>query len=141
MYVLGVFYNKADAMKYLGYAREKGLDKAYILNQYDLVDVSKSILNPDVKESVNEANQLIYTLQLMSTRNRLNINLVFAGLEGVIEFRADDGLYKYFYGEYETLSKAREALLLIKKSGYEDAFIRQIDGQVLSKIHERDHEI
>jgi outer membrane protein OmpA-like peptidoglycan-associated protein/tetratricopeptide (TPR) repeat protein len=131
LYVLGVFYNKADAEKYLGYVREKGLDKAYILNQYDLVDVSKSILNPDAKESVNQSNQLMYTLQLMSTRNRLNIHLVFAGLEGVTEFRTADGMYKYLYGEYETLAKAREALLLIKKSGYGDAFIKQIDGQDL----------
>lgn len=37
------------------------------------------------------------------------------------------GLYKYFYGEYRTLSKAKEALLFIKKSGYEDAFIREIN--------------
>lgn len=131
LYVLGVFYNKADALKYLGYAREKGLDKAYILNQYDLVDVSKSIINPDEKEPVDQEHQLIYTLQLIATRNQLNINLVFAGLEGVTELRTDDGLYKYFYGEYETLSKAREALLSIKKSGYKDAFIKQIDGQVL----------
>ena len=130
LYILGVFYNKADALKYLGYVREKGLDKAYIINQYDLASESKTVLSPDAKESVNQPKHLIYTIQIGATRNPVNIKRVFVGIEGVTEYRAEDGLYKYFCGEYETQSKAKEALLLIKKSGYEDAFIRQIDDQV-----------
>ena len=45
MYVLGVFYNKTDAMKYLDIAREKGFDNAYIVNHFDPNDESKAILN------------------------------------------------------------------------------------------------
>ncbi|HUX55945.1 MAG TPA: OmpA family protein [Bacteroidales bacterium] len=130
MYVLGLFYNKADALKYLGYAKEKGMDQAYILNQYDLDNESKAILNPDSKAISNQRNQLFYTVQLLATRNPLNISRIFDGLEGVSEIKADDGLFKYFYGEYKALSKAKEALLFIKKSGYEDAFIRTIEIQV-----------
>jgi outer membrane protein OmpA-like peptidoglycan-associated protein len=47
MYVLGVFYNRAEALKYLGYARDIGLNDAYIINQYDLDNMSKSILDPE----------------------------------------------------------------------------------------------
>lgn len=131
MYVLGVFYNKADALKYLGYAWEKGLDKAYILNQYDLDNESKAILNPDAKKvGINQVGQRVYTIQLKATRNPLNISRIFSGLEGVREIKDDDGYYKYFYGEYKALSKAKEALLSIKKLGYEDAFISDINVMI-----------
>jgi hypothetical protein len=56
----------------------------------------------------------------------VNINRIFNGLEGVNEIKADDGLYKYYYGEYQALSKAREELLSIKKLGFDDAFIRDL---------------
>jgi outer membrane protein OmpA-like peptidoglycan-associated protein len=128
LYVLGLFYNKADALKYLEYAREYGLDKAYILNQYDLDNESKAVLNPDAKMVANnQVGQRVYTVQVKATMNQLNISNIFIGLEGVREIKADDGFYKYFYGEYKELSKAKEALLFIKKSGYEDAFIREIN--------------
>jgi outer membrane protein OmpA-like peptidoglycan-associated protein len=127
MYVLGVFYNKADASKYLGLAREKGLDKASILNQYDLDNGSKSALNPGIKNESYQAGLNVYTIQLIATRNPLNIDRIFSGLEGITEIKADDGYFKYLYGEYEMLSKAKEALLAIKKSGYKDAFIRNLN--------------
>jgi outer membrane protein OmpA-like peptidoglycan-associated protein/tetratricopeptide (TPR) repeat protein len=127
MYVLGVFYNKIDALKYLEYTKEKGFDKAYVLNQYDLDNESKAILNPDVKrEALNRIDQRVYTIQLKASIYPLNMDRVFSGLEGVNEIRANDGLYKYYYGEYETLSRAKEALLSLKKSGYDDAFIRNL---------------
>jgi outer membrane protein OmpA-like peptidoglycan-associated protein len=128
MYVLGVFYNRADALKYLGYAREKGFDKAYILNQYDLENESRAVFNPDAdKVAINHTGQRVYTIQLLATRNPLNISRIFSGLEGVREIKANDGYYKYSYGEYKALSKAKEALLSIKKLGYEDAFIRDLN--------------
>ena len=37
MYVLGIFYNKNDASKYLDFAKEKGFKEAYIVNQYELI--------------------------------------------------------------------------------------------------------
>jgi len=130
MYVLGVFYNNKDALKYLGFARGKGLDEAYILNQYDLDNESKGIFNPDSMTNRKMESEWVYTVQLLATRNPVDINRVFVGLEGINEVKADDGLYKYYYGEYQAVSKAKEALLFIKKAGYEDAFIRQIEVRV-----------
>jgi hypothetical protein len=126
MYVLGVFYNKSDAQKYLIYLKENGLNQAYIVNQYELEKESKSNNDDNTKLSVSETNIPVYTVQVKATKNPLNISSVFTGIEGIREIKADDGFYKYFYGEFKTLSKAKEALLFIKKSGYEDAFIRQI---------------
>lgn len=127
MYVLGVFYNKIDALKYLQYAAEKGFKNAYVLNQYDLDNESKNILNADSKKlALIEGDQKVYTIQVKATRNPLNIDKIFSGLEGVNEIKASDGFYKYYYGEYKALSKAKEALINIKRLGYEDAFIRDL---------------
>ncbi len=130
MYVLGVFYNKSDALKYLGLAREKGLNEAYVINQYDL---DNEMNGNDIDGSVLKGNfetEWVYTVQLLATRNPVDINRVFVGLEGINEVRADDRLYKYYYGEYKAVSKAKEVLLSMKKAGYEDAFIRQIEIRV-----------
>lgn len=126
MYVLGVFYNKADALKYLGLAREKGLSEAYILNQYDLDNESKGIVNTNANAAGNLERTWVYTVQILATRNPVDISRIFSELEGVNEVKVD-GLHKYYYGEFKTLSKANEALLFIKKSGINDAFIRQIE--------------
>ncbi len=127
MYVLGVFYNKIDALKYLQYAAEKGFKNAYVLNQYDLDNESKSILNAESKKlALSKGDQKVYTIQVKATRNPLNIDKIFSGLEGVSETKASDGFFKYYYGEYKELSKAKEALLNIKRLGYEDAFIRDL---------------
>ena len=127
LYVLGAFYNKSDALKYQDYARKKGLDKSYILDQYDLENESEGISNPDeTKTDLNKSGQRVYTIQVKATRNQLNINKVFNGLDGVIEEKANDGFYKYYYGEFKTLLKAKEALLSVKNLGFEDAFIRNL---------------
>jgi outer membrane protein OmpA-like peptidoglycan-associated protein len=125
MYVIGVFYNKSDALKYLEYAREKGFDKAYISNQYELNSKSPSIRESDATASAM-TNQMVYTVQVKATKSPLKISLIFPGIEGITEIKTDDGFYKYYYGQYKSLSKAKEALEFIKKAGFEDAFIRQI---------------
>ncbi len=127
MYSLGVFYNKFDALKYLDFVREKGFGNAYILNQYELEKESNELINSDEKNAaLNKIDKDVWTIQLKATQNPLNIDQVFSDLEGVNEIRAGDGFYKYYYGEFITLSKAKEALLSLKKSGFDDAFIRNL---------------
>jgi len=127
MYVLGVFYNNADALKYLQYAREMKFDSAYILNQYELDNESKDNLTADQKKAVlDKIDKGIFTVQLKATNHALDIDRIFSGIEGVNEIKTSDGIYKYYCGKYMSLSKAKEALLAIKKAGYEDAFIRNL---------------
>ena len=127
MYVLGVFYNKTDALKYLNHAREMGFNKAYILNQYELDNESKNNLTSAEKKAVlSKIDHGIFTIQLKASKNPLDISRSFSGIVGVNEIKSDDGMYKYYCGEYATLSEAKEALLSIKRSGYEDAFIRNL---------------
>ena len=127
VYSLGVFYNKSEALKYLEYVKQKGFDKAYLLNQYELDFESRSMLNPEQKKTaLSKVDQSILTIQVKATKNALNINKVFSGLDGVNEIKANDGFYKYYYGEFTSLNKAKEALAMVKKMGFEDAFIRNL---------------
>jgi outer membrane protein OmpA-like peptidoglycan-associated protein len=127
VYALGVFYNKIEALKYLEYVKEKGFDKAYLLNQYELDDESKSLINSQQKKNaLSRVDQSALTIQLKATRNALDINKIFNGIEGVNEIKAPDGFYKYYYGEYTSVEKAKKDLESIKKLGFEDAFIRNL---------------
>ena len=125
LYALGVFYNRSDAVTYLAYLKENGLNDAYIINQYDLENDSEM----NITESAVGKSSLtrkVFTIQLKATRTPINIGVVFPGYQGVKEMVADDGLYKYTYGEYPTIAKAKDVLVEVKKD-FADAFIREIN--------------
>jgi outer membrane protein OmpA-like peptidoglycan-associated protein/tetratricopeptide (TPR) repeat protein len=127
MYVLGVFYSKTEAMKYLGYARGLGFNEAYVLNQYELDNEIKAGSTPEGRKIVlDDIDKEVYTIQLKATRNPLNISRVFPGISGVNETKSSDGFYRYYYGEYKSLLKAKEALLKMKLAGYDDAFVKNL---------------
>jgi len=101
------------------------------LQQIDLQLAQQELIESDSnqdakKTALNLIDPRVYTIQLKATQNPLNIDQMFRGLEGVNEFKSNDGLYKYYCGEYLSLSKAKEALLAIQKAGYKDAFIRNL---------------
>jgi outer membrane protein OmpA-like peptidoglycan-associated protein/tetratricopeptide (TPR) repeat protein len=121
LYILGLFYNKNDASKYLVYAKEKGFKDAYIVNQYEINKASKSLMNP-----VSDNRKIIYIIQLKATREPTNIDQ-FKGIDGVREIACDDGFYRYIYGEYNSFTKAKAALAPFLKLGYRDAFVRELN--------------
>jgi hypothetical protein len=123
LYALGVFFTKLDAQKYLSYVKESGLKNAYIVNQYDLENQTGTVTSP-ISGSITKTHK-VFTIQLKATKNRLSISSIFPGYQGVKEVLADDGFYKYIYGEFATITDAREILVSVKKE-FDDAFIREI---------------
>jgi outer membrane protein OmpA-like peptidoglycan-associated protein/tetratricopeptide (TPR) repeat protein len=125
LYALGVFYNKPDAIKYLGYVKEKGFTEAYIANQYDLTNALKT--NGKIAPIISTATgNKVYTIQLKATKSPVDLNL-FKEFKGIKEMLGDDGYYRYVMGEYDKFSKAKEALVPVLQAGYKDAFIREIN--------------
>jgi outer membrane protein OmpA-like peptidoglycan-associated protein len=125
LYALGVFYNKPDAIKYLGYVKEKGFTEAYIANQYDLNNALKT--NGKIAPIISTATgNKVYTIQLKATKSPVDLNL-FKEFKGIKEMLGDDGYYRYVMGEYDKFSKAKEALVPVLQAGYKDAFIREIN--------------
>jgi outer membrane protein OmpA-like peptidoglycan-associated protein/TPR repeat protein len=125
LYVLGVFYNQPEAVKYLEYAKERGFKEAYIINQYDLNGEAKYLYNliPVVS---SPAGKKIYTIQVKAARSAINMNS-FNNIPGVREILNNDGYYRYVTGEYNSLSDAKKALQTFKDTGFKDAFIRELN--------------
>jgi outer membrane protein OmpA-like peptidoglycan-associated protein len=125
LYILGVFYNRKDVSKYLGYVKEKGFQDAYIVNQYEINSLSKSLINPD--SGIRQiTGRITYTIQLKAAIERINLK-IFKGIEGVREIASVDGYYRYVYGEYSSFTKAKAELVKFQESGYKDAFIRELN--------------
>lgn len=124
-YTLGVFNVRSDAEKYAEFARQLGLNEAYVINQNDLEAQSSTIAEPE-KVVVNNPARRIFTIQLQATRGPLDINRAFANIKEVREIVEGDGWYRYIYGEFPSVAGAKEALLKVKKD-FEDAFIREIE--------------
>jgi outer membrane protein OmpA-like peptidoglycan-associated protein len=124
-YAVGLFYNKNDAIRYLGYSKEKGFSEAYIINHYDLNKVTRETarLIPVVSSTTGSK---IYTIQVKASRSALNMRL-FKEYKDIREIYSDDGYYRYVTGEYDQISKAKEALKSIKEAGFSDAFIRELN--------------
>ena len=129
-YTLGVFYNKPDADKYLAYLRENGFKDAFVISQYDLDKNEGMTITSTSPQEIEAATRRVFTVQLKATRTPLNIEKIFPGYEGVREVAAEDGFYKYYYGEFPSVAQAKEALLKAQKDN-PDAFIREINIRVV----------
>ena len=124
LYILGEFTDKSDAESYLKFACEKGFKDGYIINQYEIQEPPRQLMNkPDL---INKRNGeiKIYIVQLKASKTPLNLNQ-FKALEKVKEIKGKDGFYRYVFGEFEGFSKAKLALENIEKSGFKDAFIKE----------------
>jgi outer membrane protein OmpA-like peptidoglycan-associated protein len=123
-YTLGVFSSRPDAEKYVEYLKASGLKDAYIINQNDLEDQSAAIAKP-VPVVKNTYTRKVFTIQLMATKGRIDIDNRFRGYKGVREIVQGDGLYRYIYGEFISISKAKDALASARKD-FSDAFIKEM---------------
>ncbi|MCU0362138.1 MAG: OmpA family protein [Bacteroidales bacterium] len=125
LYILGIFYSKTDARKYVSYAKGKGYRDAYIVTQYEINSLSRSLMNPlSETRPVNTGRG--YTIQLRAARKPIPMKQ-FSAVPGVREVFSTDGYYRYLCGEYNTVSKARDELEEIKAAGFSDAFVRDND--------------
>lgn len=124
IYYIGLFYNRNDAYKFLSYAKESGFRNSFIVTQSEINTGAKSLLNPDIA-SDRSGREVIYTIQLKAARQKIDLNS-FKDMDGVREIASPDGYYRYVFGEFRSLDKAKEAIVSVNKSGYKDAFIRDL---------------
>lgn len=78
-----------------------------------------------VMDSLNPADTIYYTVQILALRNPRTVSLKFLqDLKGVTKHYGKDGLHRYTYGVYDTLEEAVKVLDQIRGRGYLDAFVR-----------------
>jgi hypothetical protein len=125
LYVIGIFNDRNEASKYLEYVKNNGFKDAYIVNQFEINNASESLLNPG-NEGRQFTDKNIYTIQLKAAKTPIQIGN-FKGIDGVIETASGDGYFRYSCGRYNTYEKAKAALDSFRKSGYNDAFIQELN--------------
>lgn len=125
-YILGVFYNKPEALDYLSLAKNNGFKDASLINQYDLKNELKSAGTPDAG-GMKAVIQKVFTIQLKSSEQPLDLTQFFKEIDGVKEIHGNDGMYNYTYGNYDSMSEARAALIPLQESGYKDAVIVEVN--------------
>lgn len=129
LYALGVFYNRSDAVTYLGYLRENGLEDAYIINQYDLnKNPELTVTESEIAEPAIPTRK-VFTIQMKATKGPIDVTRIFPGYPNIKEVYSEDGFYKYTYGEFTSISEAKAALDLVRVE-FADAFIREINVPV-----------
>ncbi len=123
LYILGEFANRSDAESYLTFAKEKGFRDGYIIDQYDLAEEPRQLV--DISGPVHRSDEPgIYTIQLRASVTKIRLS-DFRGIDGVREVKGRDVYYRYVYGEFAGFSKARAALETVRKAGYKEAFIKE----------------
>ena len=116
LYTAGSFNRKVEAMKLLNEAIDEGYDDAMMLEKQDLEDLIREMSGDDLPVVIT------YTIQIMALENPVEVGY-FKDLDGVSRFRGRDGLYRYVYGEFDSIDKAMKMLPEIQDMGYHDAFI------------------
>ncbi len=108
-YTYGDFKTRAEAQKEKERISEMGYPDAFIVNyeQFKQKIISKSE----------------FTIQLKSTSNPISLTVFKTLKMDIKELIGNDGNYKYIYGNYKSVDEARKDLEKIKKSGYPDAYI------------------
>jgi outer membrane protein OmpA-like peptidoglycan-associated protein/tetratricopeptide (TPR) repeat protein len=125
LYAVGVFYSRAEALRYLDYSKKIGFTDAYVSTSYELNEELASIskLLPVVSSVKGKKT---WTIQVRASKIPLNTRR-FKIAQELTEILGEDGYYRYVTGEYPDLATAKEAIKKIKEMGYKDAFIRELD--------------
>ncbi len=130
-YTIGDFYNRSEALTYLNFARESGFTNAYVSDRYlihsgsDNIIPVETVVKPVSKTVTTTESGIIYTIQVSASRKKLDLSR-FKEVSGVKETASPDGYFRYFAGEYNSFSEAKEALPGIQSKGYKNAFIRDL---------------
>ena len=120
-YVTGYFENYDDARDATVKYADAGFPDAIVmpLSRYLPVNAD-SIADSDL--------EYYFTIQLTATKNKPDPS-IYSQIPGVRITRENDGFYRISEGVYLSKTQAEKALGRMRKSGFDDAFIRKIHKQ------------
>ncbi|MGC9345053.1 MAG: OmpA family protein, partial [Bacteroidales bacterium] len=118
--IFGEFNSYDEAKEELPELKNRGFYDAFI------VDMEKLNSKIAVKTSdIPVEEKFIIQLRALSTKVSINY---FNPLSDIEEVECQDGLFRYIYGEFDSLESAKIELERLKKKGYPDAFIRKLSS-------------
>ncbi len=128
-FCVGGYSSYNEALSDLDRVKQLGYEQAFVVNTKNFY-LSKSS-GTSSKGLVIDVNKT-YTVQLSAFRYPVYLSH-FEGLEGVMEFRMKDKIFKYTVGKYIG-NEAEAGLAEIKSKGYPDAFLVELDSYMPYKI-------
>ena len=117
-YTYGTYQTKNDAILDLGTALKKGYWDAF---------VRKSLRGERLPfiESIDKTDY--YTIQVMALKNAKPLNYFDnLGIDNMKIYNGSDGLSRYTFQKFPSLSQAKSRLSSVTQKGYFDAFTREI---------------
>ena len=117
-YTFKVYKNKTAAIRDLGYVLKRGYWDAF---------VRKSLSGEHILDLNSTETDNFYTIQVMALKNARPLNYFNnLGTENLIMHEGKDGLSRYTFQKYRSLTEAKNQLPSVTKKGYLDAFTREI---------------
>jgi len=127
------FFNNLDQKKIREFLGDDGVYRytyGKVKGRENAVKLLKEILNKGYTDAfivkynkyVRKGKDFKYTIQIASTSKQVKLTR-FKNIKGVMEYIGLDAKFKYVYGKYKTLDEARKDLKKIRKMGYKEAFI------------------
>ena len=87
--------------------------------------MNKDIISDTKKDNSVADTVSVYTIQIMALEKHKSKKLFM--ISPLTVSLGNDGLHRYTYGEFKVYSEALVVLFELRKSGYPDAFIRNIN--------------
>lgn len=117
-YTYRTYQTKEEAIHDLGNVLRKGYWDAF---------VRKSLWGEQFLDTKTSEEPNYYTIQVMALRNAKTLNYFNnLGTENLTIYKGVDGLSRYTFQKYTSLSQAKSRLSSVMKKGYYDAFTREI---------------
>jgi outer membrane protein OmpA-like peptidoglycan-associated protein len=116
LYTVGKFEQRQDALNLLNEVIDSGYPDAYIIEKKSFENVLRN------KTAGEKHKSLRYMIQVMALKNPVDIGY-FKNLDTVEDVLGQDGFHRYIYGDFDNIIAATEALTVVRKNGYKDAFV------------------
>lgn len=137
MFTVGEFANKSDAMKILNIVVDENFPDATIESLSEIGQIKKEINNTykqqeEQNTNITDNDKTLYTIQISALTKPADMDN-FKKLKGVKENLCTDGFYRYNYGKFEGMVKAKEEKQKAIDMGFTTAFIVEYNN-FISKV-------
>jgi len=120
-YISGIYKKYDDALNDLSIFVSEGYHDAFV-NQIIRYSIYK-----DPAYDNYENIDFYYTIQLSATRKPIDEHIL-RNIENISLNKGNDGFYRYSSGIFLNRTEAEKYLDKIRKSGFEDAFLRKVQS-------------
>ena len=123
---VGEFGNKGDAVNLMNQCIDGGYASATIISDISLASLVISNPVAATETSSTPASEPKYTIQIFASKQPMPIT-EFKGLNGEVkEYKGQDNMYRYVYGEYLDKQEAVQGMKQKVSPFYPDAFVTSI---------------